>query len=175
MLPGVVPRCAAVSRVLQTHKLWEWSLSRSRLFRAAGAAKEPSGVLGRHSRPVLCYRWCWAHRPTKGETGFEPEGSCELLSGRAAACGGGLPWRFLWQDAPAVKRDAFGRRCVLWQRIDGVQGSCALRTMLVTGTVFKRYAYGIGGGVTGNTVTRRHPGHSLRSDGSGKVCGSCCG
>ena len=53
VLPGVVLRCAAVSRVFQRHKLWEWSLSRSRQLAPRERCEELGGVVGRHSRPVL--------------------------------------------------------------------------------------------------------------------------
>ena len=44
---------------------------------------------------------------------------------------------------------------VLWQRIGGERSWCSLNTAVFTVRFFKRYANGIGGGVTGNTVIRR--------------------
>ena len=77
-----------------------------------------------------------AGQPTKGETGLEPEGMCELLVGSAVAARRGLPRQFSVAGCTAVKRDTFGRRCVLCQRIDGEQETCVFHMLLITVSFF---------------------------------------
>lgn len=79
MLPGVVPRCAAVSRVLQRHNSGSGPQVGVGLLHGGSRGENQAELWeGTHDPCEALQVVLGAGQRTKGETGLWPEGMCEL-------------------------------------------------------------------------------------------------